>query len=375
MGRRTKILLGVAGLFVFAVVVARLIAPVYILGYVNRTLEGLDGYTGRVNDIDLGIWRGAYVIKGINIEKTTEKQPLPFVSVEQVDISVNWSALLKGQIVSEIELTAPKINLQAERKKETAAEQQVENREKDKLAKGEETSWQKQIKELIPLDINRVSITRGEFHFRDPYGDPKVDVPVRDIHGSVTNLTNSDKLNKDMVAHADFRARALKTGKVHLDGQMDPYAEKPTFTMKAELEQLQIKELNDFLQAYANVDAEKGTLNVYTEVESKNGRSNGYVKPMLIDLKILRWKDEKEGFFGKLWEGMAELGKDILRNRDKKQVATRIPLSGRIEKPDADIFATVMEVLRNAFIEALRRGLEPALGDEQIARREGDEAK
>jgi hypothetical protein len=140
--------------------------------------------------------------------------------------------------------------------------------------------------------------------------------------------------------------------------------------MKAELEKLKIKELNDFLKAYANVDAEKGTLNVYTEVESKNGRFNGYVKPMMIDLKILRWKDEEEGFFGKLWEGVAELGKNILRNREKNQVATRVPLSGKIEKPDADIFETVIEVLRNAFIEALRRGLEPAIGDEGIARRE-----
>jgi hypothetical protein len=371
MRRRTKILLGVAGLFVFTVVVARLIAPVYILGYVNKTLQGLDGYTGRVNDIDLGIWRGAYVIKGINIEKTTEKQPLPFVSIEQVDIALHWDALLKGQIVSEIELTAPKINLQAEKKKESAAEQQVENREKEKVAKGEDSSWQTQIKKLLPLDINRIGVTRGEFHFRDPYADPKVDVPVKNIHGEVTNLTNSEELNKDMVAHAEFRARALNSGKVHLGGQLDPYQEKPTFAMKAELEDLQIKELNDFLKAYANVDAEKGTLNVYTEVESKNGRFNGYVKPMMIDLKILRWKDEEEGFFGKLWEGIAELGKNILRNDEKNQVATRVPLSGRVEKPDADIFETVMEILRNAFIEALRRGLEPGLGDDEgIARRE-----
>jgi hypothetical protein len=370
MRRRTKILIGVLGAFVFAVVIARLIAPVYILGYVNKTLQGLDGYTGRVNDIDLGIWRGAYVIKGITIDKTTAKMPMPFVSVEQTDISLHWDALLKGQIVGELQLTAPTINIVAEKHKEPGAEQQVENREKAKAAKGEDTSWQKQIKQLIPLDINRVGITRGEFHFRDPYSDPKVDVPIKNIHGEVTNLTNSDKLSKSMVASAHFKAMALNSGKLSIDGHMDPYAEKPTFALKAELVDLQMKELNDFLKAYANVDAEKGTFSVYSEVESKNARFNGYVKPIIYDLKILRWKDEKEGFFGKLWEGMVELGKDVFRNREKKQVATRIPLSGRIDKPDADIFETVIEVLRNAFIEALRRGLEPAVGEEAIARRE-----
>ncbi len=369
MRRRSKILVGVLGAFVFAVVLARLVAPVYILGYVNRTLEGLDGFTGRVNDIDLGIWRGAYTIEGITIDKTTEKMPVPFVSVQKVDISVHWPALLQGQIVSEIELLEPKLNIVASRREEPpAAEKEVKGREKAKLAAGEETSWQKQIKQLVPLDINRIGITNGEFHFRDPYAEPKIDVPVRKINGAVTNLTNSEKLSASMVAHAAFHAVALRTGKVTIDGHMDPYAEKPTFKAKAQLEDLQMTELNDFLKAYANIDAEKGTFSLYSEVESKNARFHGYVKPILYDLKILRWQEEEEGFFHKLWEGMAELGKDIVRNRDKKQVATRIPLSGRIDKVDADIYETVIEVLRNAFIEALRRGLESAVDDEGLAR-------
>jgi hypothetical protein len=369
MRRRNKILIGL-GAFVFVVVVARLVAPIYILGYVNRTLDGLDGYTGRVSDIDLGIWRGAYVIKGITIEKETTKEPIPFVSVEQVDISLHWGALLKGQIVSEIELLAPKLNILAERKAESKAEDSVEKREKARVAEGGETSWQTQVKQLVPLDINRIGIERGELHFRDPYAEPKVDVAIRDLHGQVTNLTNSEELNESLVAKADFRARALKSGKLALRGNMDPYAKKPTFSMKAELEQLQITELNDFLKAYANVDAEKGTLAVYSEIDSKDGRFKGYVKPLIHDLKILRWKDEEEGFFHKLWEGVVEVGQNILENDDKKQVATRVPLSGRVDKPDADIMETVLYVLRNAFIEALRHGLEPAMGDKSFARRE-----
>jgi hypothetical protein len=68
---------------------------------------------------------------------------------------------------------------------------------------------------------------------------------------------------------------------------------------------------------------------VYSELDSKEGRFKGYVKPLLHDLKILRWKDEQEGFFHKLWEGVVEVGKGILENDDKQQVATRIPLSSR----------------------------------------------
>src|SRR5688572_25844422 len=98
MRRRTKVWLVLGGLVVL-LIGARLIAPYYIVRYVNQTLQGLDGYTGQVVDIDLGIIRGAYVIKGLEIEKTTKKEPIPFVSIDRVDISVHWGALLKGSIV------------------------------------------------------------------------------------------------------------------------------------------------------------------------------------------------------------------------------------------------------------------------------------
>lgn len=371
--RRSKIILAL-GVFVFAVVTARLAAPVYILGYVNRTLEGLDGYTGHVGDIDLGIWRGAYVIRDLKIEKTTEKMPVPFVSIDQVDISVQWAALLQGSIVSEIQLESPKINIVAERKKESKQEDQVEKREKERVASGGDSSWQKQVKELVPFDINRVGVTNGQIHFRDPYSEPKVDVAIRKLRGQVTNITNSEELNKDLNATASFKAEALGSGELSLDGRIDPYAKLPTFSLNAQMENLKIAELNDFLKAYANVDAEAGTLSVYTEVNSRQGRFKGYVKPLIRDLKLLKWREEEEGFFGKLWEGIVATGKEILENNEKQQVATRIPLSGRIDQPEADIITTVFQVLRNAFIEALRRGLEPGLGEDGKSERGEEKA-
>lgn len=368
MRRRTKVWLVLGGLVVL-LIGARLIAPYYIVRYVNQTLQGLDGYTGHVADIDLGIIRGAYVIKGLEIEKTTKKEPVPFVSIDRVDISVHWGALWHGSIVSEIELLAPKFNMLSERTAETKAENQAEQREKEKLAKGEETSWQTQVKQLVPLEINRIGISQGEFHFRDLYSEPKVDVVVSDIRGEVTNLTNVEKAGEDMAAHAEFHALANRSGALKLAGRMDPYAQKPTFHLKAQLENLQINELNDFLKAYANVDAEKGRLSLYSEMDCKEGRFKGYVKPIIQDLQILRWKSESEGFFGKLWEGVVQVGKEIFENQDKEQVATRVPLEGKIENPEADVIETLLEVLGNAFVEALRHGLEPTIGDESIARR------
>lgn len=369
-GRKTKWALGAAILFVLVVLVARAIAPIYILGFVNRTLNGLDGYSGRVADIDLHIWRGAYEIKGIKIFKTTGKAPMPFVAVDSVDISVHWDALLKGAIVGEVDLYRPVLNFMAEKKKESAAEDQKEKREAKKAAQGE-SSWQAQVKELVPLDINRIGVHDGEIHFRDPYAEPKVNMYVHRFRGELTNLTNSDELNDNMVATAKFKGRALGSGDLTLDAKVDPYQKAPTFELSAQLENLEVKQLNDFLKAYANVDAEKGRISVFTEVSAARGRFKGYVKPLIRDIDLLKWKDEDEGVLGKLWEGLVGAGAALFENQSKDQIATKIPFSGKVESPSADIGETVLYVLKNAFIRALQFGLDRDVGDAE----KGDQGK
>jgi hypothetical protein len=347
---------------------ARMLAPYYILKYVNTTLDELDGYTGTVADIDLNIWRGAYEIEGIHIYKEGPKKRTPLLSVDRVDISVEWSALLDGSIVAEIDLYEPKLNFIAEKKKESPAEDRNEKKQAKLAAQGEST-WQQQVKDLVPLKINRIGIHDGSIHYRDFHTDPKVNVFVQNFRGDVKNLTNSEDLSESLVATAAFRGLAMRSGKLQIDASIDPYQKAPTFQLEAKLEDLDAKQLNDFLRAYANVDAEAGTISVYTEVASKNQRFKGYVKPLIRDLRILRWKDEEEGFFGKLWEGLVEGATELFENHDKEQVATKIPFSGRIDQPDADVMTTVVYVLRNAFIEALSRGLEGSvdIGDGKLS--------
>lgn len=35
-----------------------------VLRYVNKELDSLEGYSGRVADLDISLWRGAYQIQG-----------------------------------------------------------------------------------------------------------------------------------------------------------------------------------------------------------------------------------------------------------------------------------------------------------------------
>src|SRR4051812_34662481 len=93
-GRKLGITVGV---IVVVLVAARLALPHFVLKYVNRKLDELHGYGGRVADVDIWLIRGAYTIKGVNIVKKAENgPPEPFVAADNIDLSVDWSELFHG---------------------------------------------------------------------------------------------------------------------------------------------------------------------------------------------------------------------------------------------------------------------------------------
>ena len=185
-----------------------------------------------------------------------------------------------------------------------------------------------------------------------------MDIFIQQRQATARNLTNSETPGGTLYSTLEASAVAMGSGKVHLSGRVDPYAERPTFDLRFRLDGLKIKQLNEFLQAYANVDAEKGTFSMDAEFSASQGRFRGYAKPFVKDLQVLQWEDEKEGFFGKLWEGAVQAVSEVFTNQPRDQLATRIPFSGSFEQPDTNLWATIGGVLQNAFLQSLRRGLE-----------------
>lgn len=346
------------GVVALVLVAARVALPVVLERFVNEKLDELDGYSGSVQDIDVSLWRGAYQIEGLRIVKTGEKVPVPFVSARVIDLSVQWKALLDGSIVAEIELFGPKLNF-------VNAKQPTERQTKV------DESWTDTVKDLVPFEINRVAIHNGQVHYRDLESKPRVDVFVQDLNATLRNLTNSEKLGGNL--YASFRAEALAmgSGKIKCEGKLNPYAKYPTFDFAFSLDGLKLKQVNEFLQAYANIDAEAGTISLDAEFSASDGKFRGYAKPFIDDLQVLKWNEEKEGFFGKLWEAVAEAAGELLEDQDKDRIATRIPFSGSIDSPSADVWTTIGGLLKNAFLEALRRGLEGSIkvgGDTKLSK-------
>ncbi|MDO1448866.1 hypothetical protein Q0590_21490 [Rhodocytophaga aerolata] len=63
---------------VAVLIVVRLCLPSIVKYYANQTLQNdLKGYTGSIQEIDIHLYRGAYAIHGLRIDKKVGKLPVP----------------------------------------------------------------------------------------------------------------------------------------------------------------------------------------------------------------------------------------------------------------------------------------------------------
>jgi uncharacterized protein involved in outer membrane biogenesis len=330
-------------------VAIRAALPFVVEKYVNDELDAMEGYDGHVADVDLHLWRGAYSIEDVEIVKTEGKVDVPFFAAERVDLSLKWSALFDGALVGEVELQRPAMNFVKGKSKATSQTEPAED-------------WRETVKELFPLKIDELRIVNGEIHYREPGADPPFDLYFDQVQATLANLTNSEDLSETLVATAKAEARLMKSGRTTLDLSIDPFAEKPTFDLNLAVRGVDLREFNDFLRAYANLDVERGRASIYAEVQARRGAFKGYVKPLFEDLDVLRWEEEDESVPEKAWQAVAGTAAELLENQDKDRLATKVPLEGTFDNPNPELWATVGGVLRNAFVEAFLHGVEGEIG-------------
>ncbi|MBL7933503.1 MAG: DUF748 domain-containing protein [Bacteroidia bacterium] len=329
---------------IFLVLIAfRLILPYIVLNYVNKKLANLKEYYGHVNDIDIALFRGAYVIKGTELVKIGndlgDKDTVPFFRTPAIDLSVQWAALFKGKIVGEIYVEDPVLNF-------------VKGKHKNEDAKADTADFSQLIKDLMPLTVNHFEITNGEIHYIDHFSNPSLDLAIKELNISADNLTNVNDSSKLLPARAVANGKAYG-GEFKMKIDFDALQKQPTFDMSAEITQVNLVELNDFLKAYGNFDVNKGSFGMYTEFAGRNGEFGGYVKPIIKDIDVVQWNKEEGDFAQILWESVVGGAAEILKNRNREQVATKVNIKGRFDDPSINLWRTISFLLRNAFVHAL----------------------
>ncbi|WP_148862143.1 AsmA family protein [Marinobacter fonticola] len=360
MRHRKRKVLWVLLAFAIVLIAMRAALPEVLQRYVNRTLDSAEGYSGQVGDIDLALWRGAYVINNVEIDKATGEVFAPLFSARKVDLSLLTSALLRGKLVGELAFHQPLLNIVVEDSASSEGVQQT----------GEQADWRQVVRDLFPLRLDRVEIHDGEFHFRKPDASPPVDAYLTQIEGTLTNLTNSRELSDSLAANLELQAKAMQKGELTISMQMDPYREQAHFNFNGKLVNLEMDAIDQLVMAYTPIDIEAGSLDLVTELAAKDGRITGYVKPLLRDIDVFDWrkdvKEQGDNLFQAAWEGLVGGIAELLENQPRDQFATRIPIDGQIESPDTGTLSAVLNILRNAFISAFEANLEGSVNPSDV---------
>jgi hypothetical protein len=347
MSRTKKIWLTVLAVFVLIFIAFRIYLPSLVLRFVNNELTKINGYTGHVHDIDIRLLTGSYRIKDIELKKTGGKIPVPFFSADVIDLSVEWRALFNGEVVGEIEFYKPQLNFVKGPTEETSQT----HIDKD---------WRDVIDDLMPLKINRLTIDNGEIHYRDFHSTPKIDLLMQEVNILAENLNNA-KHNKELLPSTAKATAFAYGGMTSVNMRLNPLEKEPTFDLNAELRGLDIVKLNDFLKAYGNFDVHKGSISIYAEAAAKENKLTGYAKPIIKDLKVVNWKEDKKDPVKLVWEGIIEGAAWIFKNHPKDQLATQVNFEGNLKKPDIDIMSVIGQTLKNAFIQALYPSIENSI--------------
>ena len=323
-------------------VVARLLLPYFVLRYVNKTLADMGDYTGHVEDIDIALLRGAYQIDNLTIKKVNGTVKEPFVSIPRSDLSVEWKSLFKGKLVGEVECYEPELNFSFSDNESTRQT-------------GEGADWTQVVKDLLPIQINRFAVINGRVELLKLFTSADAGLSLEKVNGELRNIRNveekSGKLPSPVWLTGDVPGYG---GTMRFNANMYLLKEIPDFNYDLKFTDLQLAKLNPIVREYANVDFEKGTMSLFSEMAMNDGRLNGYLKPLTKDMTIFRLKEPGEKrtvgrFFTEL---LAEAGSEVLENQKRDQVATRVPLTGSIENIDTPMWPTLFGVLRNAYVQA-----------------------
>lgn len=359
MKRRSRIILWSLLALIVVLVAVRLALPSIVRHAINQRMDHMGDYHGHVADVDLHLWRGAYSLDGLKIIKVSGKVPVPLLKTPSMEVVLSWHALFHGAIRAKVEFHQPVLNF-------------VDGSGESGTQAGSGVDWRAQLQQLIPIRLDEVKVHDGTITFRNFVSEPRVDLKTTHVDARVTNLTNADRSDGRRVATMHATAKILGEAPLETSARFDPLGEAVDFQYKLRILHINLVKLNDLARAYAKLDFASGKGDFVMELEARDGRLQGYAKPLFQNMKIFSWKQDVEqehkNPFHVAWEALAQGVTSIFKNHKKDQFATRVPISGRIEDKKFGTWHALVNILHNAFVKAYTpqlEDLEPAPHDKK----------
>jgi len=207
------------------------------------------------------------------------------------------------------------------------------------------------------LRIDRLEILKSTFGFTNQAAKPAYRVHLTDTNLTVEHLGNQAQ-NGPAVAR--LTGQLMGRGATRLTATLQRQAGRADMDVTAQIEDAELVRLKDLVRAYGGFDIAAGELSVYSELKARDGALTGYVKPLFRGVEVGTDGEvvAEKGLRQRLYEGVVGIGAKVLKNRLRGEVATVVPISGRVDRPKVARWETVGGLLQNAFVQPIVPGYE-----------------
>ena len=228
---RLRKLLIILSIVAIPLIVARLALPSTLRWYVNRTLDKSEIYEGRIGDIDVHLWRGAYTINDVRLIKRAGDVPVPFFTARRIDLGVQWNNLLHRKVVGRIKMDHPTLNF---------VDAPIRPMRNQARGPGWKSSANcSRFKSTVPRS------TRRRFTFAYQV-NPPVNIYLSHINGTIDDLTNVYNQVTPLYATVNATGMAMDQANFQFKMKLDPFSYRPSFDMGVRLIGLDVRKINQF---------------------------------------------------------------------------------------------------------------------------------
>lgn len=211
-------------------------------------------------------------------------------------------------------------------------------------------------KPTFEFKADQVAVRNSRIGYVNQAAKPPYRVFLTETTLDIQNFSNH---LKDGVMRGRLRGKFMGSGRCQADFTFRPETKGPDFNLALSIEDTDMRTMNDLFRAYGNFDVVAGVFSFYSEITVRQGKIEGYVKPLFRDMDVYDQRQDREkGIFRKMYEGLVGGISSLLTNRPREEVATQVSISGDIESPQTSTWETVVRLFQNAFFQAILPGFE-----------------
>jgi hypothetical protein len=208
----------------------------------------------------------------------------------------------------------------------------------------------------LHLRARQVELVNSRVGFRNTRTTPDYRAFVDVGRLRVENFTNHATEGQ---MTATLTGRFMGNGPTQVLAHFRPEVDGPDFDMRIAIDATDLRTMNDMLRAYGKFDVVSGVFSFYSELTVKSGQIHGYVKPLFRDVQAYDPTQDRHKSAGqKLYEHLVTGVAKIMKNVPRKEVATQVDISGRLDDPKGSTVQAVLKLIQNAFFRAILPGFD-----------------